>query len=296
VTRRDDAGYGKGQHTFGAEDALLAVVRTETAARLRERFASPEYRPPVLPGAALEVHRLARLPTEQVDLPAVVKLVAADPLLAAGVLKRASAAIGGSAAPRSLHEAVMRVGLNSLRDLVWEVALDLKVFRCKQYAGAMQDLQRHSIAVAKIAARIAAETSIAEDYAFLAGLLHDIGLAASLVMLAEPGPAPALEEVAADLDAIHEEASGIVASLWKLPPDLQLVIAHHHSPSIGGYDHPAVALVCLAEFMANDLGFGLPEPFDRASSGVFARSMAALGLDDAQFRTLRNLVASRVRS
>jgi HD-like signal output (HDOD) protein len=190
----------------------------------------------------------------------------------------------------------MRLGLNTLRDLVWEVALDLKVFRCKPYAPVMESLQRHSVAVAKIAARIAAETSIAEDYAFIAGLLHDVGLAASLVMLAEPGPAPPLDEIGDDLDAIHEEASGIVATLWKLPSDLQIVIAHHHAPTIGGYDHPAVAVVCLAEFMANDLGFGLPAPLDRASAGVFARSMSAIGLDDAQFRALRELVASRVRS
>ena len=289
--RADD--YGKGVVELDAEldseqqaDQLIAQVRGT--------FASPSYAPPVLPVAALEVHRLSQ--QKDVKLNELLAALEKDPLLAARVLRVASSsAYSGGMPLHSLSNAVMRLGMKSVASIVWEVALNMRVFRSKHYQQPMETIRRHSTVVAHLARMVAKETSIPLDYAFLCGLLHDVGAAAVLLLLGdtairgEPLPPDLLGRV---LGGAHAEASQIIAKQWKLPDDLQLVLAYHHNVTIGGYAHPTAAVVAVAEQLGAELGAQLklmmPPAWDTTRSSSLRAAHEALGLTEHALDKLRH--------
>jgi HD-like signal output (HDOD) protein len=262
----------------------------DIAAALRSVFTSPSYRPPLLPAIALEVHQLAE--RSSVDLTKMVAVIEKDPLLAARVLRIAhSAASAPSGSIPSVRDAVVRIGLRNVADLAWEVALDTRVFRSKSYGGIMELVRRHSIACAHLARLVASFTSIASDYAFLCGLLHDVGMAAALVIMGAETGQPLSENECADvLSSCHEEASRVVAALWKLPQDIQIVLGCHHSVVVGSVVHPLAAVVAIAELLARQLDLGMrvgANNCDATTGAALAKAREALRLDDKQMEALR---------
>jgi HD-like signal output (HDOD) protein len=283
--------YGRGQHVIGS-DAILVESAAEFAARLRAHFTSPGYTPPLLPAVALEVHALAQ--QSNVDVAKVVEVMRKDPMLAGRVLKIAqSAAFAPVGTITSLQDAVVRLGLRNLSEIAWEVSLGMRVFRSQAYAEAMEIVRRHSTACAYLARMVSGFTSIASEYAFLCGLLHDIGMAAALIVLGEQkatagGLDPTLLGPA--LQQCHQEASGVVAGLWRLPADVQLVLAHHHDVMIDGFVHPLAAVVALAEELTRDVGLGIVlqgYDCDVTSDTALAHARNALGFDPARMDKLR---------
>jgi len=282
--------YGRGQYSIG-NDGILVESAAEFAARLRAHFASPGYTPPLLPAVALEVHALAQ--QSNVDAAKVVEVMRRDPMLAGRVLKIAqSAAFAPVGTITSLLDAVVRLGLRNLSEIAWEVSLGMRVFRSHAYAEAMEIVRRHSTACAYLARMVSGFTSIASEYAFLCGLLHDIGMAAALTVLGEQkataaGFDPTLLGPA--LQQCHQEASGVVAGLWKLPADVQLVLSHHHDVLIDGFVHPLAAVVAIAEELTRGLGLGIVlsgHNCDVTSDTALAHARTALGFDHARMDKL----------
>lgn len=289
MATRFDADYGIGTHEIAGGAGGLETAAAFTA-RLREHFASPGYTPPLLPAIALEVHELAQ--KADVDLVRVITVLEKDPVLAGRVLKIAqSAAFAPAGAILSLRDAVVRIGLRNLREIVWEVALNMRVFRSQKYQGPMEAVRRHSAACAHLARAVSSFTSIATDYAFLCGLLHDIGMAAALIVLGEQEKAaPEDALLGAILRGCHAEASQVVATLWKMPADVQLVLANHHAVVVQGYVHPLTAIVAVAEQLAGELGQEITigeEACDSTDETALARARGALNLDDRRMGLLR---------
>jgi HD-like signal output (HDOD) protein len=260
--------------------------------RLRATFSTPQCAPPVLPVAALDVHRVSL--AKNVKLDEVRAMLEKDPLLAARVLRVANSSLYAGAPLQSLQHAVMRLGMKNLACVVWEVAMNMRVFRCKTYNEPMEQVRKHSTAVAHVARLVAEQTPIPLDYAFLCGLLHDVGAAAILLLLGERGPVETtplpgfvLDEV---LLGVHAEASQIIAKNWKLPADLQLVLAHHHAVDVGGHVHPTAAVVALAQKLASEegaaLGFVGPS-WDVTSDSSLRSAEQALGISGVAFEKLR---------
>jgi HD-like signal output (HDOD) protein len=283
--------YGQGQHVI-ANDGVLVETADQFAGRLRAHFSSPGYTPPLLPKVALEVHAL----TEQSDVDAakVVEVMRKDPMLAGRVLKIAqSAAFAPVGTIASLQDAVVRLGLRNLSEIAWEVSLGTRVFRSQTYANAMEMVRRHSTACAYLARMVSSFTSLASEYAFLCGLLHDVGIAAALILLGEAkhketGFDPAMLSMA--LQQCHQEASAVVASLWKLPADVTLVLGHHHDVMIDGFVHPLAAVVAVAEDLTRDVGLGIVldgHDCDATSDSALAHARNALGFDGARVEKLR---------
>lgn len=282
--QRQRPDYGRGEHVIDGAEASAIDAVASISDRMRQVLGDPGYQPPMLPRVALEVHRLSREP--DVDLDEVVSLLQQDALLASQTLRRAqSVAFTARIPPQSLEEAVRRLGLDNLRDLVWETAMHLRVFRCKPYAPAMEALRRHSVAVATCTKAVALYTSIAAEYAFLAGLLHDVGLAAMLLILGEDRSPPPLGGIAEELMTLHEEASETVGRAWGLPPELTMIVGHHHHPNIGGYDHPVIAALCVGHEIAQQLGAGLQwggHGHDLTHPNQLQRALDALQLSPVQ--------------
>ena len=291
MTEKTNENYGKGEFELEA-DAVVLESAAEFAARLKAHFTSPGYTPPLLPAVAMQVQQLST--RADVDIPALVAVMEKDPMFAARVLKIAqSAAFASAGSIASLRDAVVRIGLRNLTDIAWEVAMNMRVFRSQAYAQPMEAVRRHSTACAHLARLLSAQTGISSEYAFLCGLLHDIGMAASLIVLGEQQPAaqpldPML--LGMILKRCHQEASQVIATLWKLPGDVQLVVGHHHDVIIQGFVHPLAAVVAVAEQLARELGFGVMmagSDCDGTEELALARARDALKLDKAGMDRLR---------
>src|SRR5512142_1785749 len=177
------------------------VDRSAVHVRLLRLFASPSYRPPLLPGVAHEVIRLAQDP--DVSIRDVTGVLERDQVLATKVMSIAQSAIYRPRTPAvTLQQATVRLGLKTLRNIVVEASLTLRVFDAPGYEAAMTRLSWHSIATAYILRTLARRTGVDPDFAFLCGLLHDIGIAACLLALSDDARGNALpfEELGPVLD------------------------------------------------------------------------------------------------
>lgn len=300
ISGKQRENYGRGEHTI--DDADFYSPET-VVANLRAAFASPKYQPPVLPAIALELMALTQQP--EVSLEQVRSLLERDAVLAAQVLKVAQSALYGNGRTfGSLTDAISLLGLQNVGDIFLQTALSAQVFRAKGFEAPMEALRRHSTATAHIARLICRQTSLPDEYAFLCGLLHDVGMAAGILILAGRAPMssrtgpravkrPAFEELAPSLLTVHQEASEILARAWKLPSDVQLVIRHHHHFKIGGRAHPLAAAVCLADWIAASAGANIGAEVDDLAALEAAR---VLQLDDATARKIREEAEKIVES
>jgi putative nucleotidyltransferase with HDIG domain len=238
--------------------SLGLTERLELKDRLLSIFRSPQYKPPILPAVALELITLTRKTSASYE--EVIRVVEKDPLLVANVLKLAQSPLyGGSLHAKSLPEALNRLGINTLRDMVWQVVVGLRIFRADAYASTMERLQRHSTFTAYAARIVAVHAGIEAEHAFLCGLLHDVGWSGTLITVSEsvPNP-PSLETLFVVVDKMHAEAAAAMATLWGLCPEIVDVIGHHHDADIPNYPVPAlVPVLCVAEQLADEFDFGI---------------------------------------
>jgi HD-like signal output (HDOD) protein len=274
---RQRADYGRGQYQLDA--AELAFSPAALVAHLRSTLTSPGYKPPLLPAIAVELLTLTR--RSDVSLGEVRLLLERDPLLAAKVLQLAQSAMYSHGAPlHSLDAAISRLGLRTLGDLFLQTVLQTRVFRAPGYEQPMAALMRHSTLTGHIARLACRMTALSDDYAFMCGLLHDVGMAAGLLILAERpargatgSAAPSFEEVAVALQVVHEEASAVLADAWRLNPDVRLVLGSHHHFRIGGRVHPLAAAVCVADWVAQKAGATFAGESDESQAREAAKSL-----------------------
>lgn len=278
--------YGRGSHDIDANPFELASAK-ELEQTLLTIFRSPNYRPPVLPSVAVALTELTRRPNASYD--EVVATLQKDPLIVAGVLKVAQSPIYGGRLPvQSLKEAIQRLGINTLRDIVWQVVAGMRLFRVKGYTAFLERLQAHSVFTANMARLVATRAGVAAEHAFLCGLLHDVGVSGTLIALSESdSKAPAIERLLAAIDGMHEQAGAQMAKLWGLSNEIVTVIERHHHPGDPNKLSALVAVLSVAEQLAGEVGFGISAPdgaqlLDRQVAGRFDQSLARLRLGKRQ--------------
>lgn len=258
-----------------------------------ERFHQIDYVPPVLPKVALDLLAMTR--QVDVDISGIAKAIERDSMLAARVLRLAQSPLYAARMPvRSIADALLKLGLDRLTQLVMETSLSAKVFRAPGYEAPMARLSRHSRATAHIARIVGAAAGANGEYAFLCGLLHDVGIAAIMIALtAVPRGAspPDFDSVWPIMLASHEEISGILAGLWGFSAELQHVMGHHHSYQMGGKTNALAATVFLAGALATELGAGCDEQFHPDAA---AHAADALGLSPDTLEKLRGQAATIV--
>jgi len=227
--------------------------------RIGNLFASPDYVPPMLPTVAVELLDIARY--VDIDLRRIAQHIEVDPMLAGRVMSLVQSPMYiGQAHVRTLDHAVFRIGLNTLRDLVLEAALNMRLFTAPGYSTVMELVRRHSVATAHISRVIARYTDQDPEEAFLCGLLHDVGIAAALIVVDDlyaEGPRPQVSTIWPAIHAVHESASMLLARTWDLPGDLAHVIGHHHDFVVTGHPDRRIATLHLAERIAQKLGRGI---------------------------------------
>jgi putative nucleotidyltransferase with HDIG domain len=292
MVSKADPRYGR-----GVVEVDGWVDGQDVLASLKETFASPTYSPPKLPAMAMELFQLSQ--QANVSFPEVAKLLERDPVVCGDVLKVAqSPAYAGRVQVQSIPQALSRLGLTALRDLVFQTSMNAKVFRAKPYQGALEQLRTHCQAVAYASRIVCRYTAFDDNYAFLCGLLHDVGRAGALISMADGNEKPPpLEEILQPVDEVHAEASEIMVRRWGLPEEVALVVGAHHTVSIQGYAHPLAAAVGFADRLVREAGltsFPAGAVAQRHGELKMAKLVQLLGLSEKQVSLIWTEVQSTV--
>lgn len=282
---KNEEGYGRGEVKIHFNDDVL-IGESDLVEALLAYVEAPDYQPPALPRVAMDLMRLSQ--QADVSFEEIVTLLEQDSLIAGRVLKLVQSPIyAGASKITSLHDALSRIGLSALRDLVISIAMNLKVYKCDDYAETMDLLQKHATATAHFCKLVSRQSYVEAEYAFMAGLLHDVGIAGVLLALSDGKGkrkrAPDLVAIWPSVFRVHARAGEIMARKWELPVDLQIPLGAHHQVILEGRPHPVAATLCLADDIAHGLGFGVVPAIveDDGSAAASTRSASenALELD-----------------
>jgi HD-like signal output (HDOD) protein len=278
-------------------ETLKAVI--QRALRLRERLNEEPLRAligtidglPALP----ETYRCLRdaLTTEDVDLDQVAGIVERDASLTSKLLQLVNSSLFGLAQPvSSMQQATAFLGTTLLRDLT----LTTETFRTfESFTYPRGFLLSREMAHATLTAQIAREVAGgrgAGDEAFLAGMLHDIGI---LVMatklpevfektyeLAERGDQERCDVERQACGTTHAEIGAYLLGLWGLPDSIVEAIAFHHEPTALAHDDAGlIEFVHIASALADELDHDAETSFwNLRNSSLDLAHLEALGLAD----------------
>ena len=244
-----------------AVDSTAAGTIPSNAAPAKQFTFDPQALTP-FPAIALKALKLmAGTDTSLLDL---CNLIRSDPAFSTEILKIAnSPLVAFSRNVTNVMQASMLLGFQRLRNLV--ITIGLKAYLKGSSTPVMRLCWRHSVACALIAERSANWSLLDKDFAYTAGILHDIGRIALATLM--PVPYAAVIERGADqpqdflqseLDLCgidHCQAGRSLVTAWNLPDVFLDVTALHHTadcqlPGTTALLPPACAL-------ADALGFAV---------------------------------------
>ncbi|TMN87607.1 hypothetical protein CWB72_15110 [Pseudoalteromonas phenolica] len=169
----------------------------------------------------------------------VIHLAESDPTFALRTIKLSNSALFGSHQPiANIHDAVIRIGIDQIQNLLASIAVT-KVF--VPVTESEKRLWQHSLEVACLARLIAShlnECNIKPEQAYLAGLLHDLGLFLRFQESQEQfnhiddyvwsTPAQHVEAEKHLFKESHANLSELICLQWGGPTLISNVVADHH--------------------------------------------------------------------
>jgi putative nucleotidyltransferase with HDIG domain len=247
-------------------------MTTQSLDRLRSRIASIDAMP-AIPAILRPLLHCLDQPVEQIDIEKIVELVSYDKSIAAQCLRIANSALFMRNSPAStVRSAVMSLGMWRVRDLLFSNSLS-QVIPAKRWVVNPAVFWRHSLGVALVCRKLAEMIEYPDpEKAYLAGLLHDIGVIVNCMVAAEDfrtasekasrEQIPLDEAEEATLGFSHSDTGRVLADAWKMPDDIADAIELHHQIGDSQRGGPLVALVHLSDLLCRmrDLGYGYYEP------------------------------------
>lgn len=234
------------------------------------------------------------------------EVISHDPALVARILKVVNSAFYGLPGQiASIERAIVLLGLTAVKNLAVAASLGQLFRGARLGAGySARDLWKHCIGVAVAARDLAAQMNVPlKDEAFLAGMIHDVGLIVALqvwpgtvtsvceTVAANGTPFCEAEQQAAGVD--HQLLGAALCEKWKFPRSCQLVASYHHRPTeLSDDNRLLVTLVYTADTICAAAGHG----FDLTARGqtVEAADPGAAGLEPVHIeqtsRRLKELV------
>ncbi|SHG37438.1 HDOD domain-containing protein [Massilia sp. CF038] len=198
---------------------------------------------PSLPAVVMEL--LNAIDQEDVDVAVLAKKVSHDQALTAKTLRLANSSLYGlQVKVTTIQQAITFLGFQTTRNLITAAAVTGYFTRGQCPGFDDQAFWRHSIATAACCKVIARRVKFNQDYAFTAGLLHDIG---RLVLIstfpsqyqqvmaqlhASHGSVQEAEQAVMGVD--HVAAGVALAEHWNFSDTMKSAIAFHHDPAEAG--------------------------------------------------------------
>lgn len=199
------------------------------------------------------------------------KIVAHDPALVTRILKVVNSAFYGLPGQvGSVERAIVILGLNGIKNIAVAASLG-QLFRGANLCDGIspRDLWTHCIGVAVAARELARNMKLnVADEAFLAGLIHDIGLLVSLQLYPEKLGEVCRNAQSSESDFIqierqiigldHQQLGMGLAEQWKFPRACQLVAGYHHCPqTLADQARYLVAIVHVADTVCCQAKLGM---------------------------------------
>lgn len=198
---------------------------------------------PSLPAVVMEL--LGSIDQEDVDISVLARKVSLDQALTAKTLRLANSPGSGlQVRVTTIQQAITFLGFQTTRNLITAAAVT-GCFPAGKCAGFdHRAFWRHSIATAACARVLARRMRLNQDFAFTAGLLHDIGRLVlvtaypeqySAVLARRQRDDRPLIDVEMDVLGIdHVMAGTALAQHWQFSDTMQHAIAYHHAPEAPG--------------------------------------------------------------
>jgi HD-like signal output (HDOD) protein len=259
---------------------------------------------PTLPAYVFELSSL--LSCVPVDLRRVCRVIRTDPSLTAQVIRLCNSVMLGLRGRVShIEHAVILLGTERLRTLVLTCSLVQHIGNFLSAAD-LQSFWQHSLLTATLSERSAFCLRYPEtEQAYLAGLLHDLGVLPLLLLSAgarepklTPGSIPWGESV--ELERQH---SGVdhclvgkcIGLSWNFAPQIIEVLEHHHRPQDAKYDRTLVEIVVAADLVCQMHGVrvgGEPSRIALADRSVYKSLLdnSTQSLTDAQKAELAKIL------
>jgi len=227
---------------------------------------------PALPAVLIPLMQALELPPADVDVARVVELVSYDESIVAQCIRMANSAMfGRRRAVESVHDAVVALGLRRVSDIVFSCTVP-QMFSSIEGAIDPAVFWRHSLCCALVSQRLAKLLrSRCAEKAYLAGLLHDMGMLVNSVLYPQEVH-QALENAAAThtsfdeaerevLGFTHAESGRVLADLWHFSADITAVLEFHHDVPAATSAKDLVAIVHLSDSVCRHqgMGYGYPE-------------------------------------
>jgi HD-like signal output (HDOD) protein len=227
---------------------------------------------PSLPVVVAPLMHYLEQPLEQLDLQKTVDLLSQDKSLTAQCLHMANSPLWGHwQRIDSLRAAVVALGFQRLREIVISCSV-LKLVPLGDSGINPVVFWEHSFGCALVSRHFARKINFGKpEKAYLAGLLHDLGIIVNLwlfpkefgaaISQAQEQRAPLHEAELEILGLTHCDSGRALAERWALTPDLVEVVQHHHDPTKATENKALVSLVGLSDLLCRmgDIGHGYAE-------------------------------------
>lgn len=226
---------------------------------------------PTVPAIVQPLISLLRTSSDQVDLEKVVELVSYDSSIAAHCLRMANSPLFGRRNTETVRHAIVALGLKRIEAILMGCCLNTMVPPGKWALDPVM-FWRHSLGCALVSTRMAKLIGYPDpEKAYLAGLLHDLGILVNTVTCTEEFrqcvhkaqqthmPLHCCEQE--ELGFTHCQSGKILAEQWKFSPDIAAAIEFHHDVESATAAAPLVSLVHLSDLLCRlrDLGYGYYE-------------------------------------
>jgi len=222
---------------------------------------------PTIPVVLNPLLRYLEQPLDRLDVHQVVDLISQDKSLTSRCIYMANSPLFGRwQQVDSVRGAVVALGMQRMRD----IALSCSVLSLLPRDTISFDpvvFWEHSLGCALVCRQFARKIGFADPgKAYLAGLLHDIGIIAHICVapkefsgameMARKQHIPLHEAEDAVLGINHGESGRIVAQRWNFPEDLIDVVASHHDPLSAKAHRALVAVAGLSDLLCRMSGMG----------------------------------------
>jgi putative nucleotidyltransferase with HDIG domain len=240
------------------------------------------------------------------------KVISNDPALCSRILKVVNSSFYGLPGQiGSINRAIVMLGLNAVKNIAIAASL-AKLFRGGDLTPnfSAKDLWTHSNLTAATAKLVANSLKLGlSDEAFLAGLIHDIGIMVEMqydrnklidtlkVVNADVKGVPVNDMLKAEQDvfhATHQDFGAALCEKWKFPQSFAFVTGYHHRPlELAPQHRTLVSVIYVADRIAADTGQGFRQ--DLQQTTIAPEVLDALKLTGEKVNEIKAQLAAQAK-